>query len=156
MQPVIDKSAIKDVFTSVTVLRRKESAVDQEKLVDNFLDSILELRKILDEKSETLEDIERQMVTITHIDHSDLLEEDYESLRALITEAKRAYSVSMRFYAAIRGVRVKGIAREETTRFSDAVSMFKETTEGLELAFFTLPQTEGFKEVNDRLAALLG
>lgn len=156
MHTVVNKSVIKEVSVSIAVLHRKETVVDQEKMVNVFLDSILALRKFIDEKSESLESIEKQMVKLTHIEHSELLENDYKELRELIDEANITCSSLMRFYAALRDLREKGVINKEAKRYKIAVDDFKETISDLELAFFTLPATSGFKSTTDKLSALLG
>ncbi len=155
MQAVIDRNQIQDVFTSMTILRRKADAVDQEKLVNNFLDSILALRMMVNESAESLENLEQQLMNITHIDSSKLLPEDYSSLEKLVIEAQKLYSISMRFYAALRSSREEGYITNEATRYKIATEDFKETYQDIRIAFLTPPKTEAFNTTGDRLAALL-
>lgn len=155
MHTVIDKSAIKEAYTSVTVLQRKEELVDQQKLVDAFLDSILAFRRVIDERSEVLESLDKQMITITRIDRSELAEEDYKDLNELVKVARKAYSISMRFYRAIREVRDQ-VASKEAARFKEAAANFKESTQDLEIAFLKPSETKKFASVEKRRAILLG
>lgn len=152
MTPTVCKIEIESTFTSVRLksFEEKQSPFLKEKVINDFLDTISDFKRILNEKSEFLFDINNRIEKITWFD--DLDEECLMLINDLISTAKDLRTTLIRQYVLMGILRRKGIAKAEIKKFKNAVDELKETYEDLESVFFFLPKMPSFVETTKQLS----
>jgi hypothetical protein len=114
------------------------------------LDSLLEFRKSLKEKTETIISFNDRIERITW--YNDLDEECYMLINDLISTIKDLHSSLIRQYISMNYIRQKGIAKEEIREFKNTIDVLKENYQDLESVFFFLPEISEFKETTKLLS----
>ncbi len=152
MDCLTHKSEIVDTFSSVRSFsfnEKKSSLIDQEK-INSFLDSLLEFKESLKEKTETIISFNNRIERITW--YNDLDEECYMLINDLISTIKDLHSSLIRQYISMNFLRKKGIAKEEIREFKCSIDDLKENYQDLESVFFFLPEMPEFKETTKLLS----
>jgi uncharacterized protein (UPF0305 family) len=152
MECLTHKSEIADTFSSVRSFsynEKKSPLIDQER-INSFLDSLLEFRKSLKEKTETIISFNDRIERITW--YNDLDEECYMLINDLISTIKDLHSSLIRQYISMNYIRQKGIAKEEIREFKNTIDVLKENYQDLESVFFFLPEISEFKETTKLLS----
>lgn len=152
MECLTHKSEIVDTFSSVRSFsynEKKSPLIDQEK-INSFLDSLLEFKKELKEKTETIISFNDRIERITW--YNDLDEECYMLINDLISTIKDLHSSLIRQYVSMNYIRQKGIAKEEIREFKCTIDDLKENYQDLESVFFFLPEIPEFKETTKLLS----
>lgn len=152
MESLSYKSEIDNTFSNIRILsfKEKKSPLLNEEKVNAFLDTILDFKRILKEKTDSIYGINERIDKITWF--NDLDEETLMSLNDLISAAKDLRTSLTRQYISMSFLRNKGIAKEEIKEFKNAIDELKESYEDLESVFFFLPQMPGFVETTSKLS----
>ena len=154
MESITHISEIKDTFSCVRTFsfdEKKSSFLDENK-VNALLDTILDFKKTLQEKSERIYNICSRIEKLTWI--SDPNEESLMLINDLISAAKDLHSSLIRQYVLMNDLRKKGVAKEEIKDFKNSIDELKEIFSDLESVFFFLPKTPDFNEVTKELSIL--
>ena len=153
MECLSHKEEITNTFTNVRSFsyQEKVNVLDEEK-VDLLLDTIIEFKEMLVNKSSRILDINERIEKLTW--YSNLDDECLMLLNDLISSAKDLRSTLIRQYASLNSLRKKGIAKEEIKDFKYSIDELKESYEDLESVFFFLPKIQGFKETTKRLSLI--
>jgi hypothetical protein len=150
----IQNIKIKETYNDVRAFsfnEKKDVASDQER-INHFLDSILDFKKYLKEKTNKLNNFNIRIEKITWQNEID--DDDLMLLNDLISVAKDLHSTLFRLYASWNLFRKKGIAKVEIKEFKEAVDDFKESYTDLESVFFFLPNDIEFSETTKSLSLL--
>ncbi len=154
MATIADKSFIKRTFTEIKEASYKEKSqpLTAEQLTNNFLDSILELKKILKEKTADVFLINEMMEKLTWV--NDVDEESLMLLNDLISLAKDFRGSLIRQYISLNDLRKQGLAKEEIKEFKNGIDELKEVYEDLESVYFFLPKMPEFVETTRKLSLI--
>ncbi|PLX08440.1 MAG: hypothetical protein C0596_06170 [Marinilabiliales bacterium] len=152
METAVCKSEIENTFSSLRRMSydEKNSPLLKEKVINKFLDSINELKKDLQKKSQFVYDINERIEKITWF--NDLDDECLMLINDLISTAKDLHSTLIRQYVSVGFLKLKGIAKEEIKDFKNAIDELKEICQDLESIFFYLPQMPEFVETTKQLS----
>lgn len=152
METLSIKSEIQKTFTEVrnASYKEKRAALMEEDGINKLLDSILEFKNTLKQKTNSIQDIIERLEKLTWF--NDLDEECYMKLNDLISLAKDLRGTLIRQYVNMNIIRVKGVAKEEIKEFKNTIDDLKEAYEDLESVFFFLPNMPDFKETTKRLS----
>jgi len=152
MECLAHKSEIADTFSSVrsfSYLEKKSPIMDHEKM-NAFLDSLIDFKHSLKEKTKTIISFNERIEKITW--YNDLDEECYMLINDLISAIKDLHSSLIRQYISMNHLRQKGIVKEEIRYFKDSIDNLKENYQDLESVFFFLPKMPDFKETTKQLS----
>jgi hypothetical protein len=154
MECLSHKSEIIDTFSSVRSFsynEKKSPLLDHER-INSFLDSLLEFKNSLKEKTTIIISFNDRIEKITWF--NDLDEECFMLVNDLISTIKDLHSSLIRQYVSMNYLREKGIAKEEIEDFKCAVDDLKENYQDLESVFFFLPEMPDFKETTKLLSII--
>ena len=130
----------------------KRQGINAEDQINKFLDKLLDLQKLLNDKSTKIEDINRRLESLTWLNNLD--ENCLKELNDLIASARDLYSILMRQFVTLNYIRSKGIAKDASRRFKSAIDDLKEITADIESIFFFLPQNAEFIETTRELSLI--
>jgi hypothetical protein len=149
-----EKEFISKTYTNLRDFSFSEKRSDflVEEKVNKLLDSILELKKRLVDKTERLHTINDGFQKLTWFNTID--EESLQRINDLVSAAKDLHSSFIRQYVAMNLLRKKNIAKVEIKAFKSAVDDLKESYEDLESVFFFLPKMPDFKDTNKVLSLI--
>jgi hypothetical protein len=152
MEALYYKDEIKSTFSEIRTVsfEEKKSSSMQEEQINAFLDAIIDLKSILNNKTQVIESINERIEKITWF--TDLDEECLLLLNDLISSAKDLRTTLVRQYVLLTPFRKKGIAKEEIKNFKSAVDDLKEICDDLESVFFFLPKMPDFNETTKQLS----
>lgn len=147
-------SEIQKTFIAVrnASFKEKRAALMQEDGINQLLDSILEFKNRLKQKTNSLQDIIEGLEKLTWF--NDLDEECYMKLNDLISLAKDLRGTLIRQYINLNIIREKDVAKEEIEAFKNTIDDLKEVYEDLESVFFFLPNMPDFQETTKRLSLI--
>lgn len=77
---------------------------------------------------------------------NDISNETLLLLNDLISSIKDVHSTLIKQYVALNNIRSRGIAKEEISKFKNALDDLKESYQDLESIFFFLPEMPDFKK----------
>ena len=152
MKVISHKAEIENTFSSVRTIsfnEKKSPLLDEEK-VNAFLDAIIEFKKMLIEKTQTINAINERIEKLTWF--NDLDDDCLMLVNDLISTTKDLRSTLVRQYISMNFLRKKGIAKEEIKDFKNAIDVLKEVYEDLESVFFFLPKIPAFVETTKQLS----
>jgi hypothetical protein len=154
---MIECSTHKEIAETFSTVRRssfneKKSPLMDQKKINQLLDRILELRQMLDEKTNWILSINERLERITW--YNDLDEECYMLLNDLISSLKDLHSSYIRQYVELNLIRQKGIAKDNIKDFKNAVDELKVNYQDLESVFFFLPEMDDFVETTRQLSLI--
>jgi len=151
MECLTHKREILVAYKSVSDFSFQEK-IKEQKTIDDLLDNILDLKRILLEKSNKLDDIVKRMEAITWFNNID--EACKQLINDIISSANDLHTTLVEELQITRDIYSKGIAKEEINSFEASVGDLKEASEDLESVFFKLPQINEFKGITDELSKL--
>lgn len=128
----------------------KTNPLQCEDQINDFLDTILEFKKSLNEKTQKLFEINGEMERLTWF--NDLNKECLMLINDLIASAKDLHSALIRQYVRMNYIRAKGVAKHEIKDFKNSIDELKETYIDLESVFFYLPEIPDFVETTKQLS----
>ena len=152
MEAIYYKKEIKKTFSDIRTVsfEEKKSSLMQEEQINAFLDAIIDLKSVLNQKTQLIESINKRIEKITWF--TDLDEDCLLLLNDLISSARDLRTTLVRQYISLSSIRKKGIAKEEIKNFKSAVDDLKEICDDLESVFFFLPQIPMFVETTKLLS----
>jgi hypothetical protein len=152
MDSLTHKIEIADTFSSVrsfSYTEKKSPLMDHQK-INVFLDSILDFKNLLKQKTETIVSFNDRIEKITWF--NDLDEECLMLINDLIAAIKDLHSSLIRQFISMNYLRQKGIVKEEIRNLKEAIDNLKENYQDLESAFFYLPEIPDFKDTTKQLS----
>lgn len=135
-----------------TSFNEKRQTISAEEETNKFLDRILDLQKILNEKSLKIEDINQRLEALTWL--NDIDENCLMSLNDLIASARDLHSILIRQYVNLNYIRSKGIVKDSAKRFKAAIDDLKDIVADIESVFFFLPKIPDFIETTRQLSLI--
>jgi len=152
MEAIYYKKEIKKTFSDIRTVsfEEKKSSLMQEEQINAFLDAIIDLKSVLNQKTQLIESINKRIEKITWF--TDLDEDCLLLINDLISSARDLRTTLVRQYISLSSIRKKGIAKEEIKNFKSAVDDLKEICDDLESVFFFLPQIPMFVETTKLLS----
>ena len=137
MECLNHKMKISSVYKSISDFSFQEK-IKEQKSTYALLENILDLRCMLLEKSNKLDDIVKRMEAITWFNNIEdackqLINDIIASANDLHTTLVEELQITQEIYS-------RGIAKEEINSFKTSVGDLKEAFEDLESVFFKLPQ----------------
>ena len=152
MESLAHKTEIADTFSSVrsfSYTEKKNPLMDHEK-INIFLDSLLDFKDLLMQKTETIISFNNRIEKITWF--NDLDEECLMLINDLIAAIKDLHSSLIRQTISMNYLKQKGIVKEEIREFRYTIDNLKENYQDLESIFFFLPKMSDFKETTKQLS----
>ena len=132
--------------------RQKKELLSKQEIIDRFLDAIPSLKKILQERTDTLEEM------VDKIDHLTTLGKPSQSalikINDLISLLRDWHSVLIREYVSLNSIRKLKIAKEEIKAYKSAIDDLKEGYEDLESIYFFLPSMPEFEETTTAISMI--
>ncbi len=146
--------AIAETAANVRTLSydEKKSPLCDEKLINSFLDQIIEFKLMLNDKTSRINAINESFEKLTWF--TDLDQDCLMKVNDIISSAKDLRSSLVRQYVSMDFLRIKGIAKDEIRDFKSSIDDLREAYEDLESVFFYLPEMPDFKETT-RLLSLV-
>lgn len=152
METLTYKSKISETFENVRKLsfeEKKESAFDEVK-INKLLDTILEFKKVFNDKTNKINSLVEKTEQITWF--SNLDNDALMSINDLISSIRDLHSSFFRQYHSLNFIRSKGIAKEEIKKFKASIDDLKDVASDLESRFFFLPNINDFQETTKELS----
>lgn len=145
---------INDTFSQVKSIsfNEKKNALHSEQIVNTFLDKILELKRILDKKTQNITKLNTQLEELTWF--SDLDDECLMKINEIISLCNDLHSSLLKYYVGLNPFIKKGIAKAEIKELKDVIADLKEITQDVESRFFFLPQSPLFTETTKELTLI--
>lgn len=146
------RTEIQKTFTEVrnaSFYEKNQPLMEDEK-INQLLDSILEFKNTLINKTEKIYGINESLEKITWFNNLD--EECFMLLNDLISSARDLRGTLIRQYIGMNILRIKGVAKVEIKDFKNAIDELKETYEDLESVFFFLPKMQDFVETTQKIS----
>ena len=152
MEIIAQKTETENTFSSVRIIsfKEKKSPLLDEEKVNAFLDSIIDFKNTLTDKTLSIQAINIRIEKLTWL--SDLNDDCLMLINDLISTAKDLRSTLIRQYISMNSLRKKGIAKEEIKDFKNTIDDLKEGYEDLESVFFYLPKMPSFAETTRQLS----
>jgi cell division septum initiation protein DivIVA len=152
MEALYYKKEIKRTFSDIRTVsfEEKKSSLMQEEQINAFLDAIIDLKSVLNQKTQVIESINERIEKITWF--TDLDEDCLLLLNDLISSARDLRTTLVRQYVSLSTIRKKGIAKEEIKNFKSAMDDLKEICDDMESVFFFLPKMPLFVETTKLLS----
>ncbi|NEN25726.1 hypothetical protein G3O08_19740 [Cryomorpha ignava] len=117
-----------------------------------FLDTINDLKILINEKTIEIETINERMQKLTWLNGLD--ETCLMLINDLISAAKDLKSSLIRQFISLDVLKKSQIALEEIANFKNAIDDLEETYEDLDSVFFFLPEIPEFVETTKRLSLI--
>ena len=154
METLSNKSEIQKAFTEIRAVSfyEKNQSMIEEESINEFLDSILNFKKLLVDKTNTIFEINQRLERLTWFNNLD--EECLMMMNDLISLAKDLRGTLVRQYIAINHLRSKAVAKQEIKDFKNSMDELKEAYEDLESVFFFLPKMPDFVETTKKLSLI--
>lgn len=145
---------INDTFSQVKSIsfNEKKNALHSEQIVNTFLDKILELKRILDKKTQNITKLNTQLEELTWF--SDLDDEYLMKINEIISLCNDLHSSLLKYYVGLNPFIKKGIAKAEIKELKEVIADLKEITQDVESRFFFLPQSPLFTETTKELTLI--
>ena len=122
----------------------KRNQLSQED-IDQFLDSILLLKKRLITDCDKLDTLVNLVESITWFDR-ELDEEELKMVHDIVTKLQDLYSSFNRRLHILKSIKERGIATDYINNLRDSIDSLKECSTDLEAVYFNLPQIPEYKE----------
>jgi len=154
MECLESKDTIETTFQVVrdASYSEKKLKVPTEEEINKFLDNILELQRLLLDKTVKIEYVTELLEKITWLDK--INEDCLIQINTLIGVAKDFHSTLIRQFVRLNFIRSKGIAKQEIKHFKSAIDNLKDSIADLESVFFSLPQMPEFNDTTKELSLL--
>ena len=145
---------INDTFSQVKSIsfNEKKNALHSEQIVNTFLDKILELKRILDKKTQNITKLNTQLEELTWF--SDLDDECLMKINEIISLCNDLHTSLLKYSVGLNPFIKKGIAKAEIKELKEVIADLKEITQDVESRFFFLPQSPLFTETTKELTLI--
>lgn len=147
---------IQETLTKVRNLsfeEKKEGVYDENK-INALLDKILDFKKSLTKKAETIEDVVEKIEKLTWYNDVDVDSEDLMKINDVISAIRDLHYSFKRQCPGLNKLRDKGIATAEIKNFKSAMQDLNDSASDLESRFFFLPKLSSFQETTKELSLL--
>jgi DNA gyrase/topoisomerase IV subunit A len=138
-----------------TEVKNESSTPDLDLTVDQMLDAIIEIKRILSHRIDSLAKVIEGHDQLTWIDNRS--NEILEKIKIIIELSEQVYSnwvLSESVSKAINDIHSKNIARLEIDKYTHVLSDFRESIDDLTRIFFNLPHDEDFQNAARELEKL--
>ena len=125
-----------------------------EEMMNEFLDNINLLKKLLIEQTDKINEVIHNIEQITWIDPKEIDEECLKDINDIISTLKDLHSSLIRQFVQLNPIRKKGIAKSECKAYKGAMDDIKDSYADLESVFFYLPEMPGFVETTKQLSLI--
>jgi malate synthase len=156
METTLAKDKITSLFSEASEVsfNERKNAINEEVLINKFLDTILDLKKDLTERNDKLSSLLNGTQELTWFT-DELNESDLRLLNDLLSVMGDLHYRLIRQYATINKIlSPKKIASEELKSFKIILDDLKESCTDLEMIFLNFRQDEEFKNLTDELLSL--
>lgn len=152
MECLSPKSEIQDTFLTVRnfSFQEKRTPIVDELMVNSLLDSILDFKSSLKQKTEKINEVNHRIEGITWF--NDLDDECLKLLNDIISSVKDLQSSLVRYYVSLNAIRNRGLAKNDIKDFKNSIDELKESYQDLESVFFFLPEMPEFVETTKKLS----
>ena len=130
----------------------KQHTKSSEEITNTFLDAILDLKRMLKDKTQKLDHINDLLEGVSW--YKDLGPDDLILLNDLIAAAKDLRSTLIKQYINLNTLKNKGIAKHEISLFKQSIDDLRETYTDIESIFFYLPQNKEFQKAVKEIETL--
>jgi predicted nuclease with TOPRIM domain len=154
MECLLQKTELTNTFNSIRTFsfqEKKSSLIDEEK-INVLLDTILEFKKEIKEKTSKIDDVNESIEKLTWF--NDLNDDCLMLLNDLISATKDLYTSLIRQYDSMHIIRKKDVAKEEIKDFKNSIDVLRESYEDLESVFFYLPKMPEFIETTKKISLI--
>jgi len=154
MDTISEQTAILETFSEVrrfSFQEKNSPSIDKEKL-NTFLDSIIDLKLELKNKTLKIQKLVEDIEKITWYDH--INKESLILINDIISSTKDLQTTLLRQYLALKHLTKNDIGKEEIQGFKYSIDELKESYEDLESVFFHLPELPDIKETTSKLSLL--
>lgn len=149
----------KHVANTVTKVRqfsfkeKKNPHFSNDEIINQFLDTIIEMKRLLISKTEKIDEINQLIEECTWIDGH--VDDDFLMIvNDLISALRDLRSTLVREFVLLSVVKRRNIAVKEINKFKQSIDDLKESYEDLESVFFYLPRMSDFNETTKLLSVL--
>ena len=132
-----DSPRIASISNEILTYSLSEKQDDQ--LINNFLDSILNFKEYLNNKSALIQKINTDLESITWLEG---IENHKQSLNVLVAICKDFHNAMIRRYVGYNVFLKKNIAKDEIYDFKDAIDDFKDIYSSIENKYLYNTRTE--------------
>ena len=144
-----------DIRTKVDKILKEESKsitrLSEQEIIDEFLDSINSLKRILRKSTKALRSADESLSSITWLDDSETKND--KELAEIIDGGLAGHRILIMNYVKMRRTLWQdNVAKKELADFKDAIDDFEETLFELNQIFFELRKDEEFNELVDKVA----
>lgn len=154
MDTISEQSAILETFSEVrrfSFQEKNSPSINKEKL-NTFLDSSIDLKLELKNKTSKIQNLVEDIEKITWFDH--ISEENLILINDVISTTKDLHTSLLRQYLALKHSIKNDNTMNEIQDFKNSIDELKESYEDLESVFFYLPELSDFKETTSKLSLL--
>jgi uncharacterized coiled-coil DUF342 family protein len=141
-----------NTLSETSFKEKKNLRVPTQDEIDHFLDRILQLQRLLSQKTQKINEINDLLEKITWL--NDLNDECLNKLNDLIGIAKDFHSTLIRQFTKLNVIRKNGIAKQQTKDLKVAIDNLRENIGDLESVFFLLPNFKEFSDTTKELSLL--
>ena len=144
-----------DIRTKVDKILKEESKsitrLSEQEIIDEFLDSINSLKRILRKSTKALRSADESLSSITWLDDSETKND--KELAEIIDGGLAGHRILIMNYVKMRRTLWQdNVAKKELADFKDAIDDFEATLFELNQIFFELRKDEEFNELVDKVA----
>ena len=144
-----------DIRTKVDKILKEESKsitrLSEQEIIDEFLDSINSLKRILRKSTKALRSADESLSSITWLDDSETKND--KELAEIIDGGLAGHRILIMSYVKMRRTLWQdNVAKKELADFKDAIDDFEATLFELNQIFFELRKDEEFNELVDKVA----
>lgn len=148
----INHTVIQKTFDTLShiSLKEKKKALSENERNNEFLDKILDFKKVLNKRVNLLDNLIEQIETITW--YNDFTDEDLIKISTIIDLAIILESLWKKEYAFInKEIKSKNIAKKEIIDFKNALDDFREINTDLSHIVFKLSKDSEFNNLTEML-----
>ena len=155
METLTVKSKIKDTINEVLDLSQKQMSEKKirEQAINKFLDHILDFQDMLDEKTNSILDVNSKFSEFSRFNEA-VDEECLQLIRQVLDLSIKWHQKLIRFYVDLNWIRKHNIANNAIANFKTAVDDLKEYNQDLEDLYFNIEKDETLNSTIQEFVAL--
>ncbi len=145
------KTFIDNTYRSVRTFSSKEkkNLPGTNQLVNEFLDGVLELESLLQEKTDKINEVNQLFEQLTWYNNLD--PDCLMRVNETIGKANELHRTLLLQYISLEPLRRKGVAKSKVKAFKLALDDLHETCQDVEMVFFILPADDEFVKTTNEL-----
>jgi hypothetical protein len=154
MNTITSQPQIKETVDTARFLsfEEKREAYFSESKLNQFLDQILEFKKLIALKTNKIEELTEKMELITWLDQLD--EESLLLINDLISAVRDLHTSLFRQFKSVETLLEKHVGETEILAFKDAIDDLNDVSNDLESRFFYFSKNEEFINITKELSLL--